>query len=113
MEISKSETAASSTETRSEVGQLTQSLGHVTTFISTEEHISQMPGSNKVRRLPTPRWRSIDRRRVDELLDRLIGKKIIERSIAMKVKRGQGETVNHMTASPEMQKLICGGRKNS
>ena len=104
MEISKSEqykpeaanmlVNSSSTENRSEIDQLTQIIRNVDWSI-TDEHITWIPGPNKVRkqvnelidellrkkiieRIPGP-----NEKQMDELLDELLGEKIIEGSIAM------------------------------
>ena len=69
---------------------------------SSAETFIGLTESNKDRRLPTPRLRSINRIQVDQLIERFKGNKIIERSIAMEIRRKQSVSVIHMTVSPDM-----------
>ena len=86
-ETAKMPVAASSAETRNsrnqetrprQIGELTKSIGNISFSSSREDSIlkkeisENLTETNKVRRLPMPRSRPIDRKQVDQLIDRLI-----------------------------------------
>ena len=94
MDVNKPETAkmsvtASLEETRNKIGELTTSIGNISFPSRKEDSIlkkeipEKLTETKKVRWLPMPRSRPIDRKQVDQLIDRLIGNKIIERSVTL------------------------------